>query len=276
LRLATFNVLHGRPLFNGRPVHGPADGPPEGPLVDAVGLLDADVVALQELDRLQERSGGVDQARVAAAAAGATDWRYASAWHARSEPGKGWVLDAAAPQLGVYGAGDDGGIPSHGIALLTRLPVRSWHVRRLASAPLAAPLIVAGRRGLTMVHDQPRAVLAAVIEGDCGPFTAVAVHLSFVYGWNAAQLVAVRRWIADLPRPHVVLGDFNMIGPIPQLVLGRGWRSLVRTPTYPAHRPVVQFDHVVAAGIGRSVVRATGTPHPPVSDHRPVTVDLAW
>ncbi|MGH1553386.1 endonuclease/exonuclease/phosphatase family protein [Streptomyces sp. L7] len=68
------------------------------------------------------------------------------------------------------------------------------------------PLKVAGRTAPVLARDQPRAALAAVLEGPRGPFTAVALHLSFVPGWNIRQLLAVRRWIADLPRPPAAAG----------------------------------------------------------------------
>ncbi len=119
------------------------------------------------------------------------------------------------------------------------------------------PLRVAGRPGLIMTSDHPRAALAAVLQGPAGPFTVAAVHLSFVPPWNAAQLIAVRRWIAGLPRPHLLIGDLNLPGPVPGLLLGPGWRDLARAPTYPAHRPLVQLDHVLAAGLGPGAARAT-------------------
>ncbi|MGW3662157.1 endonuclease/exonuclease/phosphatase family protein [Streptomyces sp. NPDC005141] len=300
VRFATFNVLHGLPMVAGRPDSAPAVSGPEAPLVRAVASLDADVLALQELDRSQERSGGVDQASVAAVGSGAHDWRYASAFHGGPAAGGGWVPDPSAPRLRVYGPGETGaarGVPSHGIALLSRLPVRHWRARRLAPAPLPMPLRTPGRRGLTVARDQPRAVLAAVLEGRRGPFTVVALHLSFVPGWNIRQLLTVRAWIADLPRPQVLLGDFNLTGAIPRAVLnsagptGRtgtrrtrreetlpvphGWRDLARTPTYPAHRPLVQFDHVLATGIGAGAAGGAHAPRTAISDHRPLVVELS-
>ncbi|MFI1168105.1 endonuclease/exonuclease/phosphatase family protein [Streptomyces sp. NPDC020801] len=295
VRCATFNVLHGRLLGqDGRPPFAAAGGV-RVPLAEAVASLDADVLALQEVDRLQERSGLLDQAAVAAEAMDARDWRYASALHGRPLPGQDWVVERAGPGLRVYGPrhralGD--GTPSHGVALLSRLPVRLWRARRLAPAPCGLPLRVAGRPGLTTVRDQPRAALAAVLEGPAGPFTVVAVHLSFAPGWNIRQLLTVRRWIGDLPGPHVLLGDFNLIGALPAAVLntadlvqswphapgrrrpGAGWRDLARTPTYPAHRPVVQFDHVLTSGIGAAAVAAVRAPRTAISDHRPLVAEL--
>jgi len=315
--LATFNVLHGRQVHEGRPVPASA-ADAERPLAEAVASMDADVVSLQEVDRFQERSGLTDQARVAAEAARAEDWRYASALHGRSVLGQGWVLDPSEPGLRVYGPVDGAPAaapPSHGIALLSRLPVREWRAVRLAPAPLGMPLRVVGRSGLTVVRDRPRAALAAVLQGRRGPFTAVAVHLSFVPGWNARQLLALRALTAGLPRPHLLLGDFNLIGAIPRAVLNAaellgpsrdrptrdhqapslsprrrrrqnhemrqqntarryGWRDLASVPTYPSHHPVLQFDHVLASGLPQGAVYAKHAPRTPISDHRPLVVDL--
>ncbi|WP_280695287.1 endonuclease/exonuclease/phosphatase family protein [Kitasatospora sp. GP82] len=222
LRIATFNLLHGQPLAaDGSPLPYPPEA--ADPLGEAIAGLGADVLALQEVDRYQERSGLVDQTAAAAKAMGAADWRFAAALHGRPAPVAGWLPNPAVPGLQVYGptaletATD---LPSYGTALLTRLPVQHWRARRFAPAPFGLPLRVAGRRGLTPVPDEPRAALAAVLEGERGPFTVVATHLSFVPGWNMAQLAAIRRWIADLPKPYLVLGDFNLIGAMPRTVLG--------------------------------------------------------
>lgn len=293
MRIATFNVLHGKPLCSdGRPARLPDSVPPQQPLADAVSALDVDVLALQELDRYQLRSGDVDQAEVAATAMGAVDWRYASALHGRAVPDVGWVRDRNAPELGIYGPQDTliaTMISSHGTALLSRRPVLHWRARRLAGSPVGLPLAVVGRRALTMVRDHPRVAIAAVLEGARGPFTVAATHLSFFPGWNIGQLATLHQWLADLPRPHLLLGDLNLVGSIPRAVLagtelvhsalGRGpaehrWHDLARIATYPAHRPLVQFDHVLAAGIPTSAVRVSFAPLASISDHRALIVDL--
>ncbi|MEY9871871.1 endonuclease/exonuclease/phosphatase family metal-dependent hydrolase [Streptacidiphilus sp. MAP12-33] len=308
LRVATFNLLHGQPMDRaGRPLTGSRpEYDPAAPLADAITALDADVLALQEVDRFQERSGRVDQAAAGAKALGARDYRFAAAVVGRPAPVAGWVHAPDATALRVYGpddAGRDADQPAYGTALLTRLPVLHWRARRFPAAPFGLPLRVAGRRGLTPVPDEPRAALAAVLDGPAGPFTVVAAHLSFVPGWNLGQLAGMRRWIADLPMPYLLLGDFNLIGPVPRTVLGgasvvdrgrlplrprarrprrtasprgrlQGWRDLARTPTYPAHRPTVQFDHVLAVGVPRTAVQRVETPTTGVSDHRPLLVEL--
>ncbi|MDV9175271.1 endonuclease/exonuclease/phosphatase family protein, partial [Streptomyces sp. W16] len=170
-------------------------------------------------------------------------------------------------------------VPSQGVALFSRLPVREWRALRLAPGPLAVPLKVAGRAAPVLARDQPRAALAAVLEGPCGPFTAVAVHLSFVPGWNVGQLLTVRRWIADLPQPQLLLGDFNLIGALPRVALNAtarpSWRGPAGQATYPSHRPRVQLDHILATGLDADAMGTAHTPRTAISDHRPLVVELS-
>jgi endonuclease/exonuclease/phosphatase family metal-dependent hydrolase len=66
--VATFNILHGRSLDDGQ-VSLPR-------LVEACARLDADVLCLQEVDRGQTRSSGVDQTAAVAEGTGARCWRF--------------------------------------------------------------------------------------------------------------------------------------------------------------------------------------------------------
>ncbi|RKF24927.1 endonuclease/exonuclease/phosphatase family protein [Micromonospora globbae] len=258
MRLATFNLLHGRSLTDG--------------LVDpdrlaaAVTALDADVLALQEVDRDQSRSGNLDLTAIAARALHAPHHRFAAALV--GTPGQGFR-----PLTG----DDDGhGEPCYGIGLISRYPVRHWRVTRLTPAPVRSPVYVPGPgRGLVLLHDEPRVVLAAVLDTPHGPLTAAATHLSFVPGWNLRQLRQVVRALRTLPPPRVLLGDLNLPAGVVRLV--SGWRPLGRRPTYPAGEPRVQLDHVLAdrhAARRLPPVTAVATPLSTISDHRPLLVDL--
>src|SRR5690606_37783598 len=132
------------------------------------------------------------------------------------------------------------------------------------------PLRVVGRPGLTLVPDHQRVALAAVLVGPDGPFTVAAAHLSFVPGFNVRQLRAIVAWLAQLPPPRLLLGDLNLPGTTPA-VLTR-WAQLARVPTYPSWRPRVQWDHVLADGLGREAVRAVASHRLAVSDHTALTV----
>ncbi len=253
MRLATFNLLSGRGLPEG------AVRPDD--LHAAATRLDADVVGLQEVDRHQDRSGGADQAAAVADALGARWWRFVPAID--GTPGAAWTASRTDD-----GADLDG--PSYGVALVSRLPVLSWQVRRFAPAPVGLPLLVPGRRGLTRVPDEPRIAVAAVVDGPHGPFTVVTAHLSFVPGWNVRQLRAVARWTAASPGPRLLIGDFNLPGALPRRITG--WAQLARVATYPSWRPRVQLDHVLAdrpLGVARAEALRL-----PVSDHCALVVEL--
>lgn len=251
VRVASWNVLHGQSVHDG--------GARVEDLRAAVESLDADLLVLQEVDVAQPRSGSVDQPSEAAAAMGASTWRFEAT--VRGVPStRGWVSDPTSPS-------------AYGVAVLSRLPVTSWRVRRFGPAPVAMPLVVAGRTGMVLVPDEPRVAIAATVEVAGRPLTAIGTHLSFVPGWNSAQLRALTAEAHDLPAPRLVVGDLNLPGVVVDRVTR--WRRLVSgAATYPAWRPRAQLDHVLADPAWTGV-RATGRVVPlPVSDHAAVVVDL--
>ncbi len=263
LRLATFNLLHGTSLSDG--TAEPAR------LKAAVHEVDADVLALQEVDSSQPRSGDADQTALAAAASGAR-WR-GFVVTVVGTPGKpGWRAWTESDGPDVRTTATDG--PTYGIGLVSRLPVRRWEVTRFRAAKGRLPLLVPtqGRTRVAVVPDEPRAALAAVVEGPHGPFTVVATHLSFVPVVNARQLRAVVRWTAEMPRPVFLLGDLNLPGALPARI--SGWRALADARTYPSSGPRVQLDHVLADGLDEQAVRGDHVWSLPVSDHCAVGVDV--
>jgi endonuclease/exonuclease/phosphatase family metal-dependent hydrolase len=259
MRLATFNVMHGRSLTDG--------------LVDpqrlrqAVGDLDVDVLGLQEVDRDQPRSGGADLAAVAAAALGErVAHRFAPA-----------VIGTPGERFRAVTLADPGdGEPHYGIALATRWPVLRWQVDYLPAAPIRAPVYVPGRRGaVLLIDDEPRVLLTAVLDAPGGPLTVATTHLSFVPGWNVHQLRRAVRVLRTLPAPRLLLGDLNLPGRLAGLV--SGWRLLARAATYPSPAPKLQFDHVLLDPRGGGAigpVRSVDTPAVGLSDHRPLVVTL--
>jgi endonuclease/exonuclease/phosphatase family metal-dependent hydrolase len=269
VRLGTYNLLHGVPVLGADP--GGASAADPALLRDVIASLDADVLGMQEVDVHQPRSGGVHQVAVAAAALGASVWRFAPSLY--GTPGgrdRSWT-PASEDALDSNAERPDEG-PRYGVGLVSRLPVLSWRTTTFAAAPLWLPLLVPGdpRPRLVPVADEPRAAIAAVVEGPAGPMTVATVHLSFVPGWNVRQLRALVRWLADLPRPLVLLGDLNLPGGLPARITG--WRRLARAATYPVMSPRVQLDHVLADGLAGA---ARATVHRlPVSDHAALTVDL--
>lgn len=252
LRFGTFNLLYGRSVRTG--------AVDEADLRTAAGSLDADVVGLQEVDRGQPRSGKTDQAEVFAEELAAPWWRFIP------------VLSGTPPTWERADSTDESVTSGYGVALVSRLRVLHWQVRRFPAAPVSLPLRVVGRRGLSRVPDQPRAAVAAIVVGPDGPFTVATTHLSFVPGWNARQLRAVIRWLATMPPPRLLVGDLNLPGRVPATLTG--WADLARAPTYPAWRPQVQWDHILASGIVPADVRAATSLRLPISDHCALIADV--
>jgi endonuclease/exonuclease/phosphatase family metal-dependent hydrolase len=253
VRLATLNLLNGMSLSD-RLVA------PDR-LTDAVRALRADVVGLQEVDRFQLRSHSADLTSQVAEAMSTPHWRFVPAL--MGTPGGTW-----------RGATDDDGTSTeaaYGIGLVSRWPVRSWHVTRLAASPLRSPVVLPGSRQVVWLQDEPRVGLAAVVETPAGLMTMATTHLSFVPLWNGKQLRTLTADLARLPGPRVLLGDLNMPPPFPRALTG--WRVLARTATYPAWDPRIQLDHVLGSG-SLPPVGAVESPELAVSDHRGLLVEL--
>jgi endonuclease/exonuclease/phosphatase family metal-dependent hydrolase len=254
VRLATFNILHGRSLAD--------DRVDVDRFATAVKGLDADVLALQEVDRDQPRSHLTDLTAVAADAMGAVDSHFAAA--IAGTPGATWTAATGAEQPGTA---------TYGIALLSRYPVRSWQVVRLPAIPFTFPMWLPGPRKVIVVNEEPRAALVGVVETPLGDLTVVNTHLSFVPGWNRVQLRRLRRDLAAFPGPLVLMGDLNMTPPTPARVTG--WRPLAGGLTFPVEVPDRQLDHVLLRG-ELGPVTGTSAPALPLSDHRALVVDVGW
>ena len=202
-----------------------------------------------------------------AEALGAEHWRFVPAVHGTPGIEAAWTAATADD-------GQDTTGPTYGIGMASRWPVRRWWVRRFEPAPFSLPLLVPEqpRPRLLRIPDEPRVALAALVDGPAGVFTAVTCHLSFVPGYNVAQLRALTRWVARMPQPVVLLGDLNLPGALPRW--STGWQSLARVPTYPSYRPRAQLDHVLGLGLGPEDVRAEHVLALDVSDHCALALDV--
>jgi endonuclease/exonuclease/phosphatase family metal-dependent hydrolase len=248
LRVGTLNVASGR---------GP-DGRALEPdrLAAAVAGLDVDVLAVQEVDAGQPRSGGAHQAAVLAGALGC-DWRMVATLAGTPGPFRTWSAVPPVPR----GPRDPVDGPRYGVALLSRRPVRRWTALGLGTGrgrlPMRATDPGTGRSRLWLFPDEPRAAVAAELDG----LTVVGTHLSFAPVTAARQLRALAAWAPG--GPLVVAGDLNLPGGVPARVLRA--EALVRAPSFPAAEPRVQLDHLLGRGVraGATEVRRLA-----VGDHR--------
>lgn len=252
MRIATFNILHGRTVAD--------DAVDLDRLRACVRDLDPDVLALQEVDLEQDRSGFADLTAVAAEAMGAVAHRFVAA--ISGTPGATWMAATGEEQPGTA---------AYGIALLSRFPASSWQVVRLPRIPTRFPMYLPGPNRVMVVDEEPRAAVIAQLDTPFGPLSVANTHLSFVPGWNRRQLRRLAQDLRGLPGPHVLMGDLNL-PPGPAARWSR-MRALASAPTFPAETPQRQLDHILTdhPGLrGRGVV----APIAPLSDHRPLVVDI--
>ena len=233
---------------------------PVDTLVAACASLDADVLGLQEVDRGQARSAGVDQTEAVARGTEAAAWRFEAA--IVGEPGGVWR-----PARKI----DSCDQPGYGVGLVSRLPVREWHVVHLPAARVRSPVYVPGRHTFILLPDEPRAAVAALVDGPAGPLWVATCHLSFVPGWNAVQLRRLTRELVGLGHPCVLLGDLNLPGTVPGRV--SRWRTLARARTFPADEPRLQIDHALGHGL-LPPVTTVDSRRLALSDHRALVIDL--
>ena len=142
-----------------------------------------------------------------------------------------------------------------GLATLTTAPVTGFEVADLGRVP----------GDLTS-----RAAQLVTIElPGRGPLRIVNTHLTYRLVSPVQLVRLVRRLVTD-DVPTVIAGDLNM--PMAFTGLAAGYAPAVFGRTYPAHRPLVQLDHVLAS---RRVARWGGEVLPPAgSDHLPVRAAL--
>lgn len=120
---------------------------------------------------------------------------------------------------------------------------------------------------LALPHHPEREPRCAVIGRGAG-MTIASCHLG-LHGDAVAQLPVVVAALVARAGPHLLLGDLNLdpshvdVGTLTRLQSG---------PTFPAHRPRRTIDHIAIGGL--EVVAVTVIDEQPVSDHRPLAVEL--
>ena len=195
MRMATFNILHG---------HSVRDDVIElDRLVASVRELDADVLALQEVDLDQPRSGMADLTAVAAEAMGAVSHRFVAA--ISGTPGATWMAATGREQPGTA---------AYGIALLSRFPADSWQVVRLPAFRRSFRCICPdqsgddGRRGTARGDGRAAGHPAGALDG--------RQHASVVRTRMEPRATAhLVRDLRGFPGPRVLMGDLNMTPPTP-------------------------------------------------------------
>jgi endonuclease/exonuclease/phosphatase family metal-dependent hydrolase len=112
----------------------------------------------------------------------------------------------------------------------------------------------------------PRAAQLITMELPDGDLLRIVnTHLTYRL-LSPVQLLRLVQHLAADDVPTVIAGDLNM--PLPLTGLAAGYAAAVIGRSYPAHRPVLQLDHILTsrrvAGCGGEVLPAAGSDHLPV------------
>ena len=254
MRMATFNILHGRSVH---------DGAVElDRLVESVRLLDADVLALQEVDLDQPRSSMADLTALAAQAMGAVTHRFVAA--ISGTPGATWMAATGREQPGTA---------AYGIALLSRFPVLSWQVLRLPRIPVTFPMYLREPNKVLMVRRGTARGDGRAAGHAAGPDDGRQHAPDVRARLESPPAAPPRPRSARIPRtagadgrPQHDAADDRAVG---GNALAR--RSRPPSPVATRHR---QLDHILTDD---PTLRADDcqAPELPISDHRALVVDVS-
>jgi endonuclease/exonuclease/phosphatase family metal-dependent hydrolase len=222
--------------------------------------INSDVIAIQEVDIHQSRSGNGNQVKEIAELIGAKDWAFAPSMY--GTPGEKW--EGIKEDLIFDNSNPPPSREMYGIGIVSKVPVKKWHRINLGKAPFGMPLLVAGekRPRFIYVSDEPRSALVAELENG---ISVTTTHLSFVPIKNVLQLKKITKWVEQLDGVHIVTGDFNLPwGLAPKI---SGWQDLVKGSTYPSWKPSLEFDYIMSKELSANDVIPKIHSHHGISDH---------
>ena len=243
-------------------------------LPSAIKKIAPEVLAIQEVDHFLPRSYSVNQVQEIAKAMKAVDWAFAPA--IIGTPGEKWrALNDSDESIITAKSKGEGG---YGIGFASTIPVTAYERIELGRSPVGMPLLVPGgedgkgKPRFIYVQDEPRVALVAHLENG---WSIINTHLSFVPGFNIAQLKKIKRWAeksaAQTGNKVAIIGDLNLPKGLP--VVGSQWKSLITQNTYPSWGAKIQFDYILTKD-NVSKFNAIKTTATGISDHLPITVEI--
>ena len=295
MRVLTLNLQHCLPNASAGELHTADICRPEQAravleaLAAQIAEIDPDVVALQEVDLRQKRSGGIDQAGVLADLLRMPYWRFAATYAGsvaglRRRPRATGLSSPTDDYLGPFLSALGQEPCGYGNALLSRLPVRQWRVQRLGRGPHSVQARKDAPLGFRVWTASQRLLLGATLDTTLGDVNLGVTHLATRQDTARKQLSQAWWSLSSLPGTPLLVGDFNLnSSELQRLAVGR---ELGEGNTYPALAPQQRIDHLLSAPLptdatgavaAGSVLRADdwGTRTFLVSDHAGTWGDLS-
>lgn len=233
LRIVSYNIRHGL---------GMDDRVSLPRIASVLRGLRPDLVALQELDRGQARSGGADQMQELGAQLG---------------------MESRFKQSCFIGDGE------YGIGVLSRFPIVKACAYTLSQ--------VKGREPRSALEAQ---VNVPGIKVPVSLLSIHADYDDFTADIRIQEINALLEFLTEHENPLILAGDFNAARGDPALLLleGAGWFILDKknAVTFPAAEGGIEIDHMALKNFAPKVVRHEVIEEKTASDHFPIIADLEW
>ena len=218
--------------------------------------LKADVVCLQEVDFMKERSSMLDQIEILSIYGG---FEFAHFFPALvGEPGARESFRMPTSSEVKTPPGN-----SYGIGILSRFPISDVQTMQLSGSRLSLPMpcLIDGKNRWRMIPDEPRIAARVTVESDQGEIDIVTTHLSFIPSRAISQLLALRQFVGT--KPTIFAGDFNLAPGLTKTLMQLN--HAVLSPTYPKLQPRAQLDHILISNT--LTISDSGTLELSISDH---------
>ena len=269
MKITSWNIQHGEVYAAGLEVNRATE------INRTVLAFNCDVLVLQEVDQLNDRSNFEEQTKDFAEIMGAPYWAFAPSVWRKNDEWLDWPKSQSSDFPGLITKTSPSVQPCYGISIISKLPVIRWERKELPKAFMGwwLPFTSDGVTKKFWVKDHARNALAAYLEDGK---VIINTHLSWEPVFRNLQLGQLKRWANQIAKDkslHVIIvGDLNIVNSWEESVNSYRWRSLVKQLTFPVWKPNQQIDHFLA----RPGTKAKLEPMvaSKISDHLPISITL--
>ena len=269
MKITSWNIQHGEVYASGIEIDRMAE------IVRTVKAFNCDVLVLQEVDHLNDRSNLEEQTKDFAEIMGAKYWAFAPRVWRKNEEWLDWPQSGSSDFPPLITEAITSKQPGYGISIISRSPVIKWERKELSKALFGwwLPFTSDGVTKKYWVKDHARNALAAYLEDGT---VIINTHLSWEPIFRNLQLSQLKRWANQIAKDKslrvLIVGDLNIPNDWQESVNSPRWRSLVKQLTFPVWKPNQQIDHFLAKRGTKAILEPSVASK--ISDHLPISITL--
>ena len=269
MKITSWNIQHGEVYAAGTEVNRTDE------IKRTVTALSCDVLVLQEVDQLNDRSKFEEQTKDFAEIMGAAYWAFAPTVWRKNDGWLDWPKSQSSDFPEFITETISSSQPGYGISIISKLPVIKWERRELSKARIGwwLPITTEGVTKKHWVNDHARNALAAYFEDGT---VIINSHLSWEPIFRNLQLSQLKRWANEIAKDKslrvIIVGDLNISNSFDESVNSIRWRSLVKQLTFPVWKPDRQIDYFLARPGTKAKLEPTVASK--ISDHLPISITL--